>query len=100
MSSFSSLSCSPSSSTSLSPPSSKVLHFTPMVRTKESRQLTLHNKSSSLWLLQPAIDGEYWSGPETLRIEPGQARHYELTYHPLTMTTDSQKHQVRWRSIC
>lgn len=28
-----------------------------------------------------------------LSIGPTQARHYELIYHPLTMTTDMQKHQ-------
>lgn len=72
----------------------QVLHFTTHVRNKETRDLTLPNKSNTSWLLRPIIDGEYWSGPETLAVEPGQARHYELTYQPLTMTTDAQKHQV------
>ena len=70
-----------------------MLHFTTNVRSKETRHLTIHNKSNSQWLLRPLIDGEYWSGPETLSIGPNQARHYELTYQPLTMTPDSmQKH--------
>ena len=86
--------CHQKTTLTLPPLPCQVLHFTTIVRSKESRHLTIHNKTSSLWLLRPAIDGEHWSGPETLRVEPGQARHYDLTYHPLTMTTDSQKHQV------
>ena len=34
-------------------------------------------------------------GPDTLTIDPGKAGHYELTYLPMTMTSDSHKHQVR-----
>lgn len=71
----------------------QLLHFTTTVRSKEVRHLTIHNKTNSDWLLTPIIDGEYWSGPKTLSIGPTQARHYELTYHPLTMTSDMQRHQ-------
>ena len=71
----------------------QVLQYTTTVRSKEIRHLTIPNKSNSEWLLRPIIDGEYWSGPEILSIGPTQARHYELTYHPVTMTTDMQKHQ-------
>ena len=73
---------------------SQVLQFSTNVRSKETRHLTIHNKTTSPWLLRPVIDGEYWSGPETLSIEPNHHKHYELTYHPLTMTSDTQKHQV------
>ena len=79
---------------SLSPPYIQVIHFTTIVRNKETRQLTIHNRSSTPWLLHPIIDGEHWSGPVSISIRPGQACHYELSYHPLVMTHDSQKHQV------
>ncbi len=62
------------------------------MRNKETRNLTIPNKTNSHWLLRPLIEGEQWSGPETLSVGSNQSRHYELTYHPLTMTTDSQKH--------
>ena len=64
------------------------------MRGKDTRHLTLHNKTATRWLLHPIIDGEYWSGPESISIEPGEAQHYELTYHPLTMTQEALKHQV------
>ena len=62
------------------------------VRGKETRNLTVHNKTHSPWVLHPVIDGEHWSGADTLSIEPTQSRHYELTYHPMRMTTEQNKH--------
>lgn len=70
----------------------QVVHFATTVRSKETRHLTIHNKSHSQWLLKPIIDGEHWHGSETLSVGPTQSKHYELTYHPLRMTTDTQKH--------
>lgn len=68
------------------------MHFTATVRCKEVRNLSIQNKTHSPWLLYPVIDGEYWTGPDTLSVEGNQTRHYELTYHPMTMTTEQQKH--------
>ena len=68
-----------------------MLHFTATVRCKELRNLTIHNKTHSPWVLHPVINGEQWSGSETLTIEPNHYRHYELTYHPLRMTTEQNK---------
>lgn len=70
----------------------QALHFTTNVRSKECRQLTIHNKSNTLWRLTPIIDGEQWTGPDSISIAANSAGHYELTYHPLTMTTETSKH--------
>ena len=72
----------------------QVIHFFTSVRGKEMRQLTISNKTNSTWLLKPIIDGEYWSGPESISIPPNQNHHYELTYQPLVMTPEPTKHQV------
>lgn len=45
-------------------------------------------------MLRPVIDGEYWSGPDTITVEPQQSKNYELTYRPLTMTQEGKKHMV------
>ncbi len=42
--------------------------------------------------VKPILDGEYWSGQESFHMGPNQTHSYELTYHPLEMTTDSHKH--------
>ena len=73
----------------------QVVNFTTVVRGKETRQISLHNKTATCWLLYPIIDGEYWTGPESISIEAGETRSYNITYHPLTMTQDALKHQVR-----
>lgn len=70
----------------------QALHFTTTVRSKEPRQLTIYNKSNTQWRLTPIIDGQQWTGPDSITIEPNSPGHYELTYHPLTMTTESTKH--------
>ncbi|KAL5255873.1 hypothetical protein ACHWQZ_G011188 [Mnemiopsis leidyi] len=73
-------------------PTKEVLNFVCSVRSKETRSLTLHNKTGTLWTLVPVIEGEYFSGAEQLIVEPGQHRQYEVTYQPLTMTTENRKH--------
>ena len=64
------------------------------MRTKEVKNITIHNKTAVSWLLNPVIDGEYWSGPVSVAVESGHSAQYELTYKPLVMTKDTQKHQV------
>ncbi len=72
----------------------QVLHFTTTVRCKETRQITVHNKTAVPWVLCPIINGVHWTGPVSFAVPAGGASHYELTYHPLVMTHDSQKHSV------
>lgn len=61
---------------------------------KETRSIPLSNRSQQAWTnIQPVIDGEYWSGADSVTLEPGAACQYELTYRPLLMTTDQKKHQ-------
>jgi hydrocephalus-inducing protein len=55
------------------------------VRSKElSKSIVLKNNTNTLWTLTPVISGEYFSGPETVIIEPNSTKNYELTYLPLT----------------
>lgn len=63
------------------------------MRTAETRHLTIQNKTSTHWRdLHPTIDGQYWTGPDTISVEANQSSHYELTYHPLEMASEQQKH--------
>ncbi|CAF1166809.1 unnamed protein product, partial [Didymodactylos carnosus] len=55
------------------------------VRSKEiGKPVTIKNTSNTLWTLTPIISGEYFSGPETVIIEPQSTRNYEVTYLPLS----------------
>ena len=64
------------------------------MRNRDTKSVTLHNKTNQQWTLRPAIDGEYWTGSETFIVEPLQSKNYEIVYRPLTMTQDLKKHNV------
>lgn len=68
--------------------------FSCSVRSKEVRTVIINNKTNQRWQLSPVIDGEYWSGSDVMVVEAQQAKPYELTYRPLTMTLDGKKHMV------
>lgn len=46
------------------------------------------------WNLRASVAGEYFSGPESLYVEPLLSKTYEVTYYPTRMTVDGQKHNV------
>jgi len=73
-------------------PMKEIIHFTTHVRNRDTKSVTLHNKSNQLWNLHPIIDGEYWSAADVFTVEPLQSKNYELIYRPLTMTQDLKKH--------
>ena len=59
------------------------------------RNVVMTNRSNLKWNLTPVIEGEFWTGNDTLIVDPQQTKQYEITYKPLSMTTDGKKHQVR-----
>ena len=81
------------------PPVKEVQHFTTHVRQRENRNLMVMNRTNQHWHLRPIIDGEYFSGPDTFEVDPQQTRPYELTYKPLTMTSEGKKHTVSQTKI-
>ena len=45
-------------------------------------------------LVWPSTNPFFGSGAEQLVVEPGQHRPYEVTYQPLTLTSENRKHNV------
>ena len=76
------------------PPVKEIQNFQSVVRQTDTKSLMIPNKTNQLWNLKPIIDGEYWTGPITFQVEPQQTKGYELTYRPLTMTSENKKHTV------
>uniref|UniRef100_A0A2C9K9X8 HYDIN/VesB/CFA65-like Ig-like domain-containing protein n=1 Tax=Biomphalaria glabrata TaxID=6526 RepID=A0A2C9K9X8_BIOGL len=74
------------------PPVKEVQSFQCVVRQTDTRQIMIPNKSNQVWNLKPVIDGEYWTGPVSFIVDPQQTKSYELTYRPLTMTSENKKH--------
>ncbi|XP_069822484.1 hydrocephalus-inducing protein homolog isoform X3 [Dendropsophus ebraccatus] len=76
------------------PSTKEVVNFQCQVRSKQSLTISLSNKTNQKWHLQPVIDGEHWSGAEFITVEAHQQnKSYEITYHPLVMSTEGKKHQ-------
>jgi hydrocephalus-inducing protein len=75
-------------------PQKESINFEASVRTRESKQITITNRTNSSWELKPLIEGEFFSGLESFVIEPQSSASYEVIYHPLTMTSveSKQKH--------
>lgn len=73
-------------------PQKEVQQFETFTRQKETRQINIQNKTNSVWEIKPIIEGEYFSGLETLMIEPQSTKAYDIVYAPLSMTLDGKKH--------
>ncbi|KAK7505819.1 hypothetical protein BaRGS_00003090 [Batillaria attramentaria] len=74
------------------PPVKEVQNFSTQVRGKDVKMISIPNRTNQHWELTPVIEGEYWTGPVTFSVDPQQTKQYELTYKPLTMTTENKKH--------
>ncbi|XP_077975805.1 hydrocephalus-inducing protein homolog isoform X2 [Styela clava] len=75
-----------------SPTTKEVVGFSCHVRGRETRSVMIANRTNQQWRLHPVIDGEYWTAADTLVVDAMQTKAYELTYRPLTMSTDGKKH--------
>lgn len=72
----------------------QVVNFVCQVRSQCTQSLALPNRINQRWTLKCVIEGEHWSGLPTLLIEPLQQNTYEITYKPLVMTADGERHEV------
>ncbi|XP_044126636.1 hydrocephalus-inducing protein homolog [Bufo gargarizans] len=76
------------------PTTKEVVNFQCQVRSKQTQTIFLSNKTNKTWHLKPVLDGEHWSGAEAITVEANQQnKPYEITYHPLLMSTEGKKHQ-------
>lgn len=67
-------------------------HFSTSVRSSETKNLYIANKTSQHWQLKPIIEADWWIGPVTFTVEPQQTKPYPVTYRPLEMTQEGKKH--------
>ena len=78
----------------LAPSQNEIIRFAVPVRQSETKSVSISNKSSNMWHIRPIIENPYWTGAsETIEVEPGQTKQFDLTYTPLEMTSDNNKHE-------
>ncbi|XP_015258081.1 PREDICTED: hydrocephalus-inducing protein homolog [Cyprinodon variegatus] len=68
------------------------LNFACRVRSCQTQSLSVTNPSSEHCTIRPVITGEQWSAALLLTFEPNQSKTFDITYRPLTVTADGQKH--------
>lgn len=73
-------------------PQKEVHSFETNVRQRESKQISISNRTNAAWDLKPVIEGEYFSGLESFIVEPQSTNAYDVTYYPMAMTTTDKKH--------
>ncbi|XP_029465095.1 hydrocephalus-inducing protein homolog [Rhinatrema bivittatum] len=71
----------------------ELMNFLCLVRSRHTQTILLSNRTNRPWHLKPIIEGEHWTGPDFIIVKAQQQnKPYEITYQPLTMTTEG-KHQ-------
>ncbi|KAM4733696.1 hydrocephalus-inducing protein homolog isoform 3-T4 [Anableps anableps] len=73
--------------------SKEVLNFACRVRSSQTQSLSISNPISECCNIRPVIEGEQWTASLFLTFEPNQSKTFDITYRPLTMTSDGNKHQ-------
>lgn len=74
-------------------PQKEVHNFETYVRQKDTKQITISNRTNLTWELKPIIEGEFFSGLESLIVEPQSSSTYDVVYEPMSMTsTDGKRH--------
>lgn len=51
-------------------------------------------RSGNQWELVPIFSGDYFKGNDAIVIQPLTSAFYEITYCPLTMTSEEKTHEV------
>lgn len=75
------------------PTSREVLYFQTFVRNKETKSVSIANRTNQMWELRPIVDGNYWQGPHKFSVDPQSTKQYDITYQPMCMTGgDGKKH--------
>ena len=68
------------------------LVFKTQTRVAVQQKVSVKNPSTGPWSIKPVVQDEQWTGPEILEVPPGQSADYTVTYCPLAMTKDGEKH--------
>ncbi|KAL1499824.1 hypothetical protein AB1Y20_012509 [Prymnesium parvum] len=74
-------------------PQGTPLVFKARVREKQVQSVQIKNPGATPWRIAPAVQNDQWSGAETLEVPAGATASYAVTFNPMTMTAEGQKHE-------
>ncbi|KAK7891948.1 hypothetical protein WMY93_023911 [Mugilogobius chulae] len=70
----------------------EVVNFICPVRRSHTQSLPVLNPTNQSCSIRPVIKGEQWTSAPAIEFEPLQNKMIEITYSPLTMTSEGNKH--------
>ncbi|CAG6023165.1 unnamed protein product [Menidia menidia] len=70
----------------------EVVNFFCPVRSSQTQSLSVINPTNQRCCIRPLIEGEQWRAAPIVTFEPHQNKAVDITYRPLTMTTEGKKH--------
>ncbi len=71
-----------------------MVRFVCPVRGSDTQTLLVSNPINQRCSIRPVIEGKEWNAATSVTFESLQNKMYEITYRPLTMTADGEKHLV------
>eukprot|EP00048_Salpingoeca_helianthica_P006582 m.100402 g.100402 ORF g.100402 m.100402 type:complete len:4697 (-) comp14058_c0_seq1:25-14115(-) len=71
-------------------PERETITFTTIVRQVDIKTVRLVNNTGAPWVLRPIFDSEYFSGADSVIVEPNSTKPYDITYLPLVMTVPAK----------
>lgn len=71
-----------------------MVNFSCRVRTSQTQTLSVTNPTCESCNVTLVVKGEQWSAAHFMTFEPSQSKTFDVTYRPLTMTIDGNKHPV------
>lgn len=81
-------------------PEPGALSFQTAVGSSDTKLVTLSNIAGSAdWHMRPVIRNSQWSGPDMVLVPAGTESTYELTYKPITQSTQAGHLNPRQLSI-
>lgn len=72
-----------------------MVNFVCPVRSSETKSLVIVNPTNQRCRITPVVEGEHWTAAMLVTFEPHQNKTVDVTYQPLTMTTEEKKHLVQ-----
>ncbi|XP_024138466.1 hydrocephalus-inducing protein homolog isoform X3 [Oryzias melastigma] len=70
----------------------EMVNFVCSVRSSETKSLAVINPTNQRCRISPVVEGEHWTTAVLVTFEPHQNKTVDVTYRPLTMTTEEKKH--------
>ena len=74
-------------------PEGDILQFSARVREEERKTISIKNSTTDTWHIKPVIHNEMWTGPENFQVTANSTAEYPITYKPLLMTKDDNRHE-------